>query len=154
MAVTANRPYSPLAGLGRRIHDWWNRQNTLRQLAQCDERDLQRVLHDLNVNEPELNDAVTRGAYPRLLLPEMLQALGFQPDRLGKKYPRVEQDLRRVCAQCPETSRCRRELDAHSAASNYSEFCFNSSTLEALVTEAAEEGKRQEGEETSGHGGI
>jgi len=116
---------------------------TMRELNQCDERDLERILNDLNITKPELNAAVTRGAYPKLLLPEMLQAHGLRPERLKAEYPAVEADLRRVCAQCTETKRCRHELDAHTAASGYREFCNNSTTLEALLMEAADEVKKQ-----------
>jgi hypothetical protein len=114
---------------------------TMRELDQCDERDLERILHDLNVTEAELSAAVTRGAYPKLLLPEMLQAHGLSPERLKSEHPAVEADLRRVCAQCTETKRCRHELDAHTAVTGYREFCNNSTTLEALLTEAADEVK-------------
>jgi hypothetical protein len=131
---------SPLAGFGRRLRSWWVQQRTFRQLAQCDERDLQRILHELNVTEPELNDAVIRGAYPKLLLPEMVQALGLESQSIEKHYPRIADDLRRVCAHCPDKKRCRHELDAHTAASHYREFCYNAMTLEALTAEAAGDG--------------
>jgi hypothetical protein len=125
--------------LRRRISDWWARHLTLRELDRCDERDLTRILHDLNVTKAELGDAVTRGAYPKLLLPEMLQAHGIGPQRLRAEHPAVEADLRRVCAQCSETRRCRHELDAQMAATGYRAFCNNSATIEALLTEATGE---------------
>lgn len=141
MAVAARRILSPLARLRYRISDWWRRLMTLRELDQYDDRDLQRVLHDLNVSKAELSGAVIRGAYPELLLPQMLHALDLPADRVKAMYPSVESDLRRVCAQCPETTRCRRELHAHTAAAAYREFCLNSVTLEALQADVANERK-------------
>ena len=139
MAILLKGTAAALTGLRGRVRDWWNRLSTLRQLDGCDERDLQRVLHDLNVTRSELNDAVTRGAYPKLLLPEMIHALGFAPGHIEAEHPSVAADLRRVCAQCPDTKRCRHELDAGTASTNYPKFCHNSSTLDALLAEAARE---------------
>ena len=116
---------------------------TLRELDRCDDRELERILHDLNVKKAELSAAVTRGAYPKLLLPEMLQAHGITPERLKAEHPAVEMDLRRVCAQCSETRRCRHELDAHTAATGYSEFCNNRATIEALLEETPGEVEKQ-----------
>jgi uncharacterized protein YjiS (DUF1127 family) len=138
-----NRSFSSLAALRERISDWWVRHMTMRELNQCDERDLKRILHDLHVTKPELNDVVTRGAYPKLLLPEMLQVHDLGPERLKVEHPAVEADLRRVCAQCTQTRRCRHELEAQTAASGHREFCNNSTTIEALLAEAAGEAKTQ-----------
>lgn len=141
MADSAKRTFAPLTGLRHRIRDWWDRNSTRRQLNQFNDRDLQRILQELNVTKGELTDAVTRGAYPKLMLPEMLHALGLRADRLKADYPAVEADLRRVCAQCPETKRCRHELDGQTAAANYGEFCCNAATLDALLAEAARDAK-------------
>ena len=138
-----SRSFSSLASLRRRVSDWWTRRLTLRELDQCNDRELGRILHDLNVTKAELSNAVTRGAYPKLLLPEMLEAHGIRPERLKAEHPAVEADLRRVCAQCTETRRCRHELDASTAATGYREFCNNSATIEALLAETANEVKKQ-----------
>lgn len=142
MAIAASRILSPLAGLRRNLGDWWRRLMSVRELEGCDDRDLQRVLHDLNVSKADLTGAVMRGAYPKLLLPRMLDALDLPADRVKAMYPSVESDLRRVCAQCPETARCRKELHGHTAAAAYREFCLNSATLEALQGDFANEVKR------------
>jgi hypothetical protein len=139
MTIPVKGAIARLTGLRGRIRDWWNRLSALRQLDGCDERDLERVLHDLNVTRFELNDAVTRGAYPKLLLPEMIHALGFATGRIEAEHPSVAADLSRVCAQCPDTKRCRHELDAGTASTNYHKFCHNASTLDALLAEAARE---------------
>jgi uncharacterized protein YjiS (DUF1127 family) len=142
MAIAARRIFAPLAGLRQTIGDWWRRLMTLRELDRFDDRDLQRVLHDLNVSKADLTGAVMRGAYPKLLLPQMLHALDLPADRVEDMYPSVASDLRRVCAQCPETARCRKELHGHSAAAAFREFCLNSTTLEALQGDFANEAKR------------
>jgi hypothetical protein len=137
MAVSVNRTLAPWTELHRRIRSWWHRNATLRQLDHCDERDVQRILHDLNVTRSDLAHAVTRGAYPKLLLPEMVRALGLRAETLKAEHPSVVADLRRVCSQCPDSGRCRHELDADTAATNYHEFCRNAATLDALLAEAA-----------------
>lgn len=137
-----DRTLSSLAALRRRIWSWWKRIATLRELEHCEGRDLQRILHDLNVSKAELTSAVTQGVRPEVLLPQMLRELDLPADGIKASYPSVEADLRRVCAHCPETTRCRKELDDHTAAANYREFCLNSMTLEALQVEAADEARR------------
>lgn len=138
MAVPVKQSFAPLSNLWRRVGDWWRCRATLNQLAQCDERDLQRLLHDLNVTRSELNDAVIRGAYPKIMLPEMLRALGLPSDRLKARY------FNRVCEQCSSPTRCRKELDAGTASANYREFCHNAPTLDALLAEAAREAGKQD----------
>ena len=49
----------------------------------------------------------------------------------------VTRDMRRVCSECVMTRRCRRELDAGSAGTNYNEYCPNGLTLDALLEERA-----------------
>jgi uncharacterized protein YjiS (DUF1127 family) len=139
-----SRSLSSLASLRRRFSDWWTRRSTLRELDRCDERELGRILHDLNVTKPELSAVVARGVYPELQLPEMLKAHGISPEGLKAEHPAVEADLRRVCAQCAETRRCRHELDADTAATGYREFCNNAVTIEALLAETADEVKKQD----------
>jgi hypothetical protein len=139
--ATMDRPLS-LAALGRGMRYWWKRLATLHELDQCEGRDLQRILHDLNVSKAELTGAVIKGVRPEILLPQMLQELDLPADGIRASYPSVEADLRRVCVQCPETTRCRKELHDHTAAENYREFCSNSMTLEALQVEAANEARR------------
>jgi triphosphoribosyl-dephospho-CoA synthetase len=147
MATPVKRTFAPLAGLRRWLRSWWDRQAAWRQSDQRDERDLQRVLHDLNMTRSELDDAVTRGAYPRLLLPEMIQALGLNHERIKAEHRSVDADLRRMCAQCSEVERCRHELDAQTAATNFRKFCNNSATLDALLAEAAREAKSRDPDE-------
>jgi uncharacterized protein YjiS (DUF1127 family) len=139
-----SRSFSSLASLRRRFSDWWTRRLTLRELDRCDERELARILQDINVTKAELSAVVTRGAFPKLQLPEMLEAHGIRPEQLKAEHPAVEADLRRVCAQCAETRRCRHELDADTAATGYREFCNNAATIEALLAETADEVKKQE----------
>lgn len=128
----------------RRLRGWWREGTALRQLAHCDDRDLERIAQDLGVTRSELAEAMRCEPNAKLLLPEMLEALDLRHDRLKAEYPSVEADLNRVCSQCPETKRCLRELDAHTAPSGYHKFCGNATTLEALVTEAAAQVNRQE----------
>lgn len=140
--VAMDRSLSSLAALGRSIRYWWKGIATLRELDQCNGRDLQRILHDLSVSKAELTGAVIKAVRPEILLPQMLQALDLPAEGIKASYPSVEADLRRVCAHCPETTRCRKELHDHTAAANYREFCSNSMTLEALQVEAADEARR------------
>ena len=135
---------APLDWVRRRLRGWWREGNALRQLAQCDDRDLERIAQDLSITRSELAKAMRCEPNAKLLLPEMLKALDLSHDRLKAEYPRVEADLNRVCSQCSETKRCRRELDAHTAPVGYHEFCGNASTLKALVAEAAAQVNRRE----------
>ena len=137
-----DRILSSSAAFRRGIRNWWKKIATLRELEQCHGRVLERILHDLNVSKAELTSAVTQSVHSEVLLSRMLRVLDLPAERIRASYPGVESDLRRVCAQCPASTRCRRELADQTAAANYREFCLNSMTLEALQVEAADEARR------------
>lgn len=117
----------------RRIHDWQDRRRSLRELAQCDSRERQRVVHELGITEAELAEAIRAGSEPNPLLRRMLAALGIDYPLLALDDPRIAWDLRRVCALCPNWRRCRRELDSATAAGNFQAFCYNATTLAAIA---------------------
>lgn len=117
----------------RRIHDWQERRRGLRELARCDSRERQRVVQELGVTEAELEEAIRAGAEPNPLLGRMLKALHVDYPLLVLDDPRIAWDLRRVCALCPNWRRCRRELDAATAAGNFQGFCYNATTLKAIA---------------------
>jgi hypothetical protein len=131
---------SALAAFRRRIGHWWHRLNNRFRARQWVQRS--------SPTEQEFKDAVIPGAYPKLLLPEMLHALDIPPDRVESEYSGISEDLEWVCARCADKARCRRELDNDTAGLHYREFCANAPTLEALAAEAAGEVKRQEPDDT------
>jgi hypothetical protein len=131
---------SPLSAFRRRIGDWWDRLKNRFRARQW--------VHRSSPTEPEFKDAVIPGAFPKLLLPEMLHALDIPPDRVESEYSGISEDLEWVCARCADKARCRRELDNDTAGLHYREFCANAPTLEALAAEAAGEVKRQEPDDT------
>jgi hypothetical protein len=131
---------SPLAAFRRRIGHWWDRLKNRFRARQW--------VHRTSPGEHDLKDAVVPGAYPKLLLPEMLHVLDLPPDRVESEYPGISDDLEWVCARCADKARCRRELDNDTAGLHFREFCANAPTLEALAAEAAGEVNRQDPDDT------
>jgi hypothetical protein len=131
---------SPLAAFRRRIGHWWDRLSNRLRARQWVQRS--------SPAEHEFKDAVIPGAFPKLLLPEMLHALDIAPDQVDSEYPGISEDLEWVCARCVDKARCRHELDNNTAGLHYREFCANAPTLEELAAEAAGEVKPQDPDDT------
>ncbi|MCO5129585.1 MAG: DUF6455 family protein [Xanthobacteraceae bacterium] len=68
----------------------------------------------------------------------LMQALALDLEKMELANPgTVTRDMSVVCTVCAVVDRCRRELEAGSAARNYHEYCPNALTFEALLeTEA------------------
>jgi hypothetical protein len=62
-----------------------------------------------------------------------MRARGLDPDRMRDAYVTLLRDVERVCTQCKTTGRCRRELDAGTAAAHCHDFCPNAATFDDLV---------------------
>lgn len=124
---------SRLGAMAAGLRRWWADQDSVRDLVEVDATERRRLLGDLHISERDLLAATSSGAKVDRLLPRMLDALGLDRERLGRDHPQLDQDLARVCSQCTDTRRCRRELTASTAGDNFGQFCPNAATLSELV---------------------
>jgi uncharacterized protein DUF6455 len=62
-----------------------------------------------------------------------MRARGLDPEEMRRGFSMALRDAERVCSGCRNTGRCRRELDAGTAAAHCHEFCPNAATFDYLV---------------------
>lgn len=67
------------------------------------------------------------------LLQEILPALGVEPEALTRTDPALTHHLQRLCVTCGNKRRCQHDLAEGTAAGDFSEFCPNAFTLDAVV---------------------
>ena len=90
---------------------------------------------DLALSESELLTLSASGRDNTELMERMMRANGIDPDRMRAALDTPIRDIERVCTKCRNVARCRRELDAGTAAMHGHEYCPNASTFDALAAQ-------------------
>ncbi|HEX8936812.1 MAG TPA: hypothetical protein VF776_00960 [Sphingomicrobium sp.] len=129
---TESKSYPIVGELIDSFAGWLKYRRELKELRELDRFNFDRIANDLRVTPLELEELVRHGPHASDELPKMLAQLGIDEARLERTNPLLVRDLERVCAMCPDKTKCHRELAAGTAAEHYHEFCLNASTLETL----------------------
>ncbi len=121
-------------GLLGRVLDWVRaRGGTSGELAGMTRNEIRDLAGDLSLSEGDLV-ALSSSLHDNTPLMEgMMRARGFDPDDLRRSFAILVRDVERVCSQCRTTGRCRRELDAGTAAQHAHEYCPNAGTFDDLI---------------------
>lgn len=129
-------------GLLGRVLDWVRAHaQPGTDLAAFSREDLRHMANDLSLSESDLL-AVSAGGHDNTGLMEgMMRARGLDPDQVRHSFGTFLRDGERVCTRCKATGRCRRELDAGTAALHCHEYCPNATTFDSLI----EDNPRQHG---------
>jgi len=126
---TRNEP-----GLLTRALDWIKARAARQdELARLSGHDIAAMATDLGLSEADLRDVLPRAADNSLLMDRMILARGLDPVAVRHSLAALVRDLELTCTRCPDTARCRRELDAGTAATHCHEYCLNADTLDDLV---------------------
>jgi hypothetical protein len=121
-------------GLLGRVLDWVRaRCGTGDELAAMSREEIRDLASDLSLSESDLVALSTSMADNTVLMEGMMRARGFDPEQLRQSFGTLLRDVERVCSRCRATGRCRRELDAGTAAAHAHEFCPNAGTFDDLV---------------------
>lgn len=96
------------------------------------------VAKDLGLTSRELRALAAKGVGAAKELTCVLEALGIDQDVVVRHDPVVLRDLQRVCTLCEHKKKCNDDLDAGTIAQNYSGYCPNANTLQALKPGAGE----------------
>jgi hypothetical protein len=99
--------------------------------------ELESVANDLGLASSELRALAARGVGAAKEVACVLEALGIDPHALAERDPLVLRDLQRVCTLCEHKRKCNRDLHAGTIAQNYSDYCPNASTLQALKLDSS-----------------
>lgn len=65
-------------------------------------------------------------------MPHMMMALGIEPALLRADHPALYASMESVCSGCGSRQTCRNDLQAHTAAATFTDYCANASTLSLL----------------------
>lgn len=101
-------------------------------LMSMPDSDVERIAHDVGFSATDLL-ACSRGNPKNIeLMNRLLAELGIDTATLAHDNPGVLQDMERLCGMCKSTQRCRHDLDNADAKSHFTEYCLNTSTIEAI----------------------
>ena len=121
-------------GLLGRVLDWLRaRCGAGDELAAMSREEIRDLASDLSLSESDLVALSASLNDNTALMEGMMRARGFEPDRLRQSFGPLMRDVERVCSRCRSTGRCRRELDAGTAAAHAHEYCPNARTFDDLV---------------------
>jgi hypothetical protein len=102
-------------------------------LATLTHDDLRHIAGDLALAESALL-SLSAGAHDNtVLMDRMMRARGLDPEATRHAFAMALRDAERVCSGCTNTGRCRRELDAGTAAAHRHAYCPNAATFDDLV---------------------
>ncbi len=101
-------------------------------LMSMPDSDVERIARDIGFSENDLLGC-SRGNPKNIeLMNRLLAELGIDAAALGREQPGVLQDMERLCGMCKSTQQCRHDLDNADAKSHFTEYCLNTTTIEAL----------------------
>ena len=102
-------------------------------LATLTREDLRYIAGDLALAESALLSFSVGARDNTVLMERMMCARGLDAEEMRHAVSMTLRDAERVCSHCPNTARCRRELDRRTAATHCHSFCRNASTFDDLA---------------------
>lgn len=85
-----------------------------------------------------LSNALASGPrHPEELVPQRLEAAGLDVDYLNVAAPELVAAIKRVCATCSDSDRCRHDLQMADANERVAAYCPNTPTIDDLQIERA-----------------
>ena len=116
-----------------RVREWVRAHAGPSEVERLSPQEQRYLASDLALSESELRSLSANGRDNTVLMDRMMRAHGIDPDRMRMALDAPMRDIERVCTRCRSVARCRRELDAGTAAMHCHEYCPNASTFDALV---------------------
>jgi Family of unknown function (DUF6455) len=132
--LIGDTPFTAAANL---LWRWRRAAAASRELASLGP-EMDVVAKDLGLTSRELRALAEKGTGAAKELTCVLDALGIDQHAVVRHDPLVLRDLQRVCTLCEHKKECNHDLDAGTIAQNYSGYCSNASTLQALKPDAGE----------------
>jgi hypothetical protein len=121
-------------GLLGRVLDWVQARCGIGdELASMSREEIRDLASDLSLSEGDLVALSASLNDNTPLMEGMLRARGFDPEQVRRSFGTLMRDVERVCSRCRSTGRCRRELDAGTAAAHAHEYCPNAGTFDDLI---------------------
>lgn len=119
------------------VRHWLNAQFPWREIKALDQETLAQLARDNAMAVPDFCAlAKSKSGNSELLRRQLVQA-GLDPEELADSKSSVMRDMQIVCSGCSMTRRCRRALGRQSEVANYSAYCPNAPTIDALLHNCA-----------------
>jgi hypothetical protein len=83
------------------------------------------------------NAAVNGASHPEDLVPQRLEAAGLDVDYLNVAVPDLVAALKRVCATCNDSDRCKHDFQMPDGNERVAAYCPNTPTIDYLQIERA-----------------
>ena len=119
--------------------DWWRnwrtQRNALGELNGCGADEAAHIARDIGVAPEELRVLAARWPDASDLLSRRIADVGLKEQQIEATEPQALRDLQRVCTQCEDRARCKRDLDRRKTGGAWRDYCPNIATLDALRTE-------------------
>ena len=123
-------------GLLARALDWIKAFHARQaELGRLSRDDIAVMATDLGLSESDLCDVLPRNTDNTPLMDGMLRARGLDPDAVRRSLTPLLRDLELSCTRCAATGRCRRELQAGTAAEHCHDFCPNADSIDDLLAD-------------------
>ncbi|MDE1934755.1 hypothetical protein [Bradyrhizobium sp.] len=113
-----------------------------REARQLDPQEIEEVARDLNISPTELVSLMFAPSESLESLGKRLAYEQLSEEALAVSHADELRDLRRVCSQCSEKTRCARDIRRKRMATP-SKYCPNEPTLRLLALEALQEHSAQ-----------
>lgn len=111
---------------------WCKHRCAPRELAGLSEADFSAIARDLHLSPGDLEAAARKGGDRAINLSRLFDVLGLDGAEILRTEPSVMRDMERVCALCPATARCDRDLRKGIFRQTYNEYCPNRTTINAF----------------------
>lgn len=135
MKAQSTAPDGPLSFVSR----WWqnvkNQYAAVGELGRYDNDEVDQLARDIGISSSDLRTLAGKWPDSPDLLARRMASCGLDTDRVFQTEPHVMRDLERVCGQCGDHSRCRRDLDRDAQGREWRDYCPNVETLDALRSE-------------------
>lgn len=126
---------TPLGAIARWWRRWKAHRSAVAELDRFDAGEVAHLAHDVGVTSSDLRTLAGRWPDSADLLHRRMATVGLDEDQIARAEPQALRDLQRVCSECPDTARCRRDFDRNAGDETWRAYCPNVPTLDALETE-------------------
>jgi hypothetical protein len=105
----------------------------LREFEAMEPDMMSAIAAECGLSVTELREVVVHGSGASSLMARMMKAYGLDPEGLRTRDPHTMRGIEGLCSRCLTKGRCRRELNAGTAAGHADDFCPNAFTFERLI---------------------
>lgn len=114
------------------VQSLWSGLTGPRDYAALTREEREAISRDTAVAGEVLDRMAARGTGASRELPEMLQAVGLEPDVIARSNREAMRDMQITCSSCAAKAPCRRDLAHGDAAERYERYCPNAPTIAML----------------------